>query len=91
MKVSSILLSSILAITAIAGPTSIHVVHEKRDVSNPRWEKRQAMDADTKIPVRIALKQQNVSDGEKYLMRMYVEQFLKTLELMAAAYCVTWS
>ena len=70
MKGSLILLSGLFA-GALAVPTTSHVVHEKRSSSTQnRWVKRQALDADTKVPVRIALKQRNLDKGMDYLMEV---------------------
>ncbi|KAK5995211.1 Tripeptidyl-peptidase sed1 [Cladobotryum mycophilum] len=69
MKISLILLNGLLA-GAIAVPTSSGVVHEKRDTSNGQWIKREALDASTKVPVRIALKQKNLDKGFDYLLEV---------------------
>lgn len=70
MKISLIVLNGLLA-GAIAVPTS-QVVHEKRDTNNARWIKREAVDPNTKVPVRIALKQSNLDKGMDYLLDVYV-------------------
>ncbi|KAL7905061.1 peptidase S8/S53 domain-containing protein [Trichoderma velutinum] len=67
MKIGLIVLNSLLA-GAIAVPTGSQVVHEKRDTNNARWIKREAVDPNTKIPVRIALKQSNLDKGMDYLL-----------------------
>jgi tripeptidyl-peptidase-1 len=74
MKITSALLVS-LAATASAAPHPVTignpVVHEKRDLgSNSRWVKRDALDADTRLPVRIALKQRNLDKGMDYLLEV---------------------
>lgn len=69
MKISLVLLNGLFA-GAIAVPTGSHTVHEKRDVSNGRWIKREAANADTKVPVRIALKQKNLDNGMDYLLEV---------------------
>lgn len=68
MKADLILLSSIVA-GAIGAPlTDDHVVHEKRDsFATTKYTKR-AVDANQKIPVRIALKQKNLDKGDQLLM-----------------------
>ncbi|QUC21684.1 uncharacterized protein UV8b_05927 [Ustilaginoidea virens] len=68
MKISLVLNGLFAAaVAAPAGPSNI--VHEKRHVS-PRWIKREAADAQARIPVRIALKQRNLSRGMDYLVEV---------------------
>ncbi|KAL6864652.1 subtilisin-like protein [Trichoderma novae-zelandiae] len=67
MKISLIILNSLLA-GAMAMPTGSQVIHEKRDTSNARWTKREELDPNTKVPVRIALKQSNLDKGMDYLL-----------------------
>lgn len=70
MKGSLILLSGLFA-GALAIPTTGHVVHERRASSTQnRWVKRHALDANTKVPLRIALKQRNLDKGMNYLMEV---------------------
>lgn len=71
MKISIIALNSLLA-GAIAIPTGSQVVHERRDTDNARWIKREALNPDTKVPVRIALKQNNLNKGMDYLLDVSV-------------------
>ncbi len=66
MKADLILLSSIVAGALGAPLTGDHVVHEKRSSSAVKFTKR-AVDADLKIPVRIALKQKNLDKGDQLL------------------------
>lgn len=47
-------------------PTSNHVLHEKRDI--PLRTPRQALDPDSIIPIRIALRQKNLEHGHRLLM-----------------------
>ncbi|EHK50837.1 hypothetical protein TRIATDRAFT_145909 [Trichoderma atroviride IMI 206040] len=67
MKISVVVLNSLLA-GALAAPTGSQVIHEKRDTSSPRWIKREALNPSTKVPVRIALKQNNLDKGMDYLL-----------------------
>ncbi|GFP58602.1 tripeptidyl-peptidase sed1 [Trichoderma asperellum] len=67
MKISLVVLNSLLA-GAIAVPTGSQVIHEKRDTNNPRWIKREALSPSTQVPVRIALKQNNLDKGMDYLL-----------------------
>lgn len=69
MKISLILLNGLCA-GAIAVPTGSNTIHEKRDVSSGRWTKREAPDANAKVPVRIALKQKNLDKGMDYLLEV---------------------
>ena len=47
-----------------------YTVLEKREYSGP-WTKQSRVPANTVIPVRIALAQSNLADGEDHLMRVY--------------------
>lgn len=75
MKFSLIALNG-LATVALAATTSSRTVHEKRGVDGHRWTKRDALDADHVIPVRIALKQRNLENGMDYLLKVYVVLFI---------------
>lgn len=44
-----------------------HVIHEKRDAAPPGWTARTRLSADTRIPLRIGLKQRNLELGGMYL------------------------
>lgn len=68
MKLSPLLLSSLLA-GAVAIPLN-DVVHEKRNPLGPKWQKRDTLDANSAIPVRIALKQTNLEKGMDYLLEV---------------------
>lgn len=69
MKSSFALLSCLLAEAVLAAPSaSSFVVHEKRDVDNERWIKREALHPDSRVPVRIAMKQRNLDKGMDYLL-----------------------
>lgn len=58
-----------LAASGLALPSALeHVVHESRDHSATLGlTKRGAADKTTEIPVRIALKQQNIENGDHLL------------------------
>ncbi|KAL7805628.1 subtilisin-like protein [Trichoderma gracile] len=67
MKIGLIVLNSLLA-GVLAIPTGLQIIHEKRDTSNARWTKRDTLDPNTRVPVRIALKQNNLDKGMDYLL-----------------------
>lgn len=70
MKNSFVLLAG-LAASALAMPSGSHVLHEKRDTSSPHgWTKREAASGDTKVPVRVALKQNNLDKGMDYILEV---------------------
>ncbi|KHO00564.1 Peptidase S8/S53, subtilisin/kexin/sedolisin [Metarhizium album ARSEF 1941] len=69
MKTNLVFLKGLFA-GAIAASMGSDTVHEKRDVSSSRWTKREAVDANTKVPVRIALKQKNLDKGMDYLLEV---------------------
>lgn len=62
----SFILGSLLFVSALAFPTSNHIVHEKRHV--PLLHPRRRVEADAIIPVRIALRQTNLDVGHDVLM-----------------------
>lgn len=71
MKISAALIAALAAAASAAPATNNAVLHEKRQVqSGSRWVKRDALPADTRLPVRIALKQRNVDKGMDYLMEV---------------------
>ncbi|OAR01405.1 hypothetical protein LLEC1_04070 [Akanthomyces lecanii] len=68
MKTDLILLSSLVASALGAPLTGDHVVHEKRDSFAAAKYTKRAVDANQKLPVRIALKQKNLDKGDQLLM-----------------------
>lgn len=44
-----------------------HVVHEKRDIAPSGWAIRERLSHDTRLPLRIGLKQRNLHLGPQYL------------------------
>lgn len=69
MKFSQVLFGALVP-GAIAVPASLYKVHERRDTVNSKWIKTQSAESATKVPVRIALKQNNVEKGDGYLMEV---------------------
>ena len=61
------LTAALFAAGALAAPFGSH---EKRNTLDPKWSKRDALSADTRMPVRIALKQQNLDKGMDYLLEV---------------------
>jgi tripeptidyl-peptidase I len=51
-------------------PSPGHSIHEKRDISNANWVKRDRIEKDIVLPVRIGLSQSNLDDAHKYLMEV---------------------
>ncbi|TQV94424.1 alkaline serine protease AorO [Cordyceps javanica] len=69
---STFLIAS-LAAGAIALPSDIHTVHQRRSpMQNARFERRSTVNADTKIPFQIALKQNQLQQAEDQLYDMQV-------------------
>ncbi|KAJ3496008.1 hypothetical protein NLG97_g2984 [Lecanicillium saksenae] len=60
----------VLAATAMAAPASKLVVHESRDATHHGYTKGDAVDADARVPVRIALKQRNLENAMDLLMKV---------------------
>jgi tripeptidyl-peptidase-1 len=62
-----------LAIVALseASPASIkHALHEKRDRPSTDWVKGARVEADSILPMRIGLSQNNLEKGYDYLMEV---------------------
>ncbi|KAM3446780.1 hypothetical protein MY3296_009354 [Beauveria thailandica] len=67
------LLIASLAAGTLALPSDTYTVHQRRNlVYDARFEKRSAVDADSKIPFEIALKQGNLQEAEDKLYDMQV-------------------
>ncbi|KAG6001526.1 hypothetical protein E4U21_004117 [Claviceps maximensis] len=70
MKNALVLLVGLVA-TGLAMPSDSHVLHERRDLNKPtRWIKRQAANVERNIPVRIALKQENMDRGMDLILEV---------------------
>lgn len=72
MRFLSTLCSVTLAVSALALPTSDHVIHEKRAGNPSRWEKISRVNGTEHVLVRIGLKQSNLDRAYEYLMSVYV-------------------
>lgn len=68
MRFTSFAAIAALASTALAAPAQLerHVLHEKRD-SSRNWIKRDRVDSQVTLPVRIGLVQSNLDRGYEYL------------------------
>lgn len=71
MKLNLLVLNG-LAATALAVPTSKLVTHETRDASHATFTKGAALDGNSRIPVRIALKQRNLENAMDLLLKVSV-------------------
>lgn len=60
----------VLAATAMAAPATKLVVHESRDATTVGYTKGAAIDTNTRIPVRIALKQRNLDNAMELLLKV---------------------
>ncbi|KAL9095664.1 MAG: hypothetical protein Q9165_002096 [Trypethelium subeluteriae] len=73
VRLSAALASAAVILLCDASPApSTHAVHEKRDITHPRWMKRDRIDPMVKLPVRIGLSQSNLDRGMDYVMDVYV-------------------
>lgn len=73
-----------LAIVAVTGavPAPIkHVLHEKRETHSYDWVKGARVETDAVLPVRIGLTQNNLENGDEYLMEVYVTRPIIPLQL----------
>ncbi|OAA55092.1 Peptidase S8/S53, subtilisin/kexin/sedolisin [Cordyceps fumosorosea ARSEF 2679] len=59
-----------LATAALAAPASKMVVHESRDATHVGYTKGAAADSNTRVPVRIALKQRNLDNAMDLLLKV---------------------
>jgi tripeptidyl-peptidase-1 len=60
-----------LATQAAAVPHAAnHVVHERRDAIPKSWIKRDRIDANVELPVRIGMTQSNLDKGHELLMEV---------------------
>ncbi|KAM3484104.1 hypothetical protein MY8738_002543 [Beauveria namnaoensis] len=60
----------VLAATALAAPASKMVVHETRGASHAGYTKGAAVETNTRVPVRIALKQRNLDNAMDLLLKV---------------------
>ena len=63
-------LLAIAGSVCLAAPSlgqSKHVVHEKRESRPHQWMKRDRAAGDYVLPIRIALRQKNLENAEKYI------------------------
>ena len=74
MHSSIVSLVAALAALAAAAPAvpKTHVLHEKRDVPARNWVKRDLLNRDIKLPMRIGMVQRNLDIGDELLMEVYV-------------------
>lgn len=64
-------LAVVVSTSAAPAPDPIkHVLHEKRDREPLDWVKRTRVDRDAILPMRIGLSQNNLDQGEAYLMEV---------------------
>jgi len=71
MRWTLLALVGALASFASAVPASTHhVVHERRERAPRDWVKKDRLDANQPLPVRVALTQTNLHLGDKLLMEV---------------------
>jgi tripeptidyl-peptidase I len=79
MLFTTLLATAAFATTAVASPVAVpHTVHEKRGVLPTGWQKRDALDRNTILPMKIALAQSNLDRGWEWLKEVshpYSEKF----------------
>ncbi|GAB7355963.1 hypothetical protein MBLNU459_g6595t1 [Dothideomycetes sp. NU459] len=66
----SIVLTGLVALAAAGPIPESHVVHERRGISHAssRWVKRDRVQKDAILPIRVGLKQNNLQKGHEWLM-----------------------
>lgn len=66
--VTSAAILVVASITLALAVPHTHVIHEQRDVTSPRWAKRDRVVPEKKLPMRIALAQSNLDTLHDLLM-----------------------
>lgn len=65
-------MATLLAVAVAKPVPETHVVHEKRGVGHrfttSKWVKRDRLEKNAVLPVRVGLKQQNLDNGAQMLM-----------------------
>ncbi|KAF1992112.1 subtilisin-like protein [Aulographum hederae CBS 113979] len=67
MRVSSFLALAALVASAVSSPATPYVVHEKRTSIPTPWQKRDRLSGETKMPLRIGLRQRNMEHTARFL------------------------
>ena len=49
-------------------PPTTHTLHEKREGPADAWTKQSRAQQDVILPIRVALKQQNLDNGDRFLL-----------------------
>ena len=61
-------LLALICLTIAYPRSASHVLHEKRELTHPRWVKRSEIPSSAKLPMRIGLTQSNLDKGMDYIM-----------------------
>ena len=59
-----------ISVAALPHFNAPHVLHEKREVLQPKWVKRDAVVAGRTLPVRIGMTQSNIDQAHSMLMEV---------------------
>ena len=72
MHFSILTLTAALAALAAAAPVvpGTHVLHEKREYLPRKWAKRELVERNTRMPMRIGMTQRNLDIGDELLMEV---------------------
>ena len=72
MQLFILTLTAALAALTAAAPAvpATHVLHEKREYLPRKWVKRELVERNTMLPMRIGMTQRNLDIGEELLMEM---------------------
>lgn len=61
-------LLAMLCLTAAYPKSASHVVHEKRELTHPRWVRRSQIPSSATLPMRIGLTQSNLDKGFDFIL-----------------------
>lgn len=71
MLLSTLALLGVFLNSVVAAPAPVfHVLHERREDPARQWVKKDRLDGQTLLPVRIGLVQSNIEKGHSMLMEV---------------------
>jgi tripeptidyl-peptidase-1 len=71
MKLLAYKLTAAFAVAVAAAPSPAHVVHESRIHEPKNWVRKERLQSEAILPMRIGLKQSNLKNGHDLLLEVY--------------------